>query len=299
MANKPVRRFLMPKSLPGKLWVWRYILLRRAVQLGTLLLFFGTVRLGWQVAGRPVLSGTLSSSEILGAVPLADPLAVLQILLTRHPVATQALLGAAIVLIFYGLLGGRVFCAWVCPINMVTDLAGWLRARLHMPDAFHLDRRLRYAALALTLLLSAMMGLAAFEWASPIGIVYRELIYGLGLGWTAVLGIFLLDLLVVRHGWCGHLCPLGAFYAILGRTAQVRIGFDADGCTRCGECTKVCPEPHVLNLKSATRHGMVISGECSNCGRCTPVCPEQVLRFAWRPSIKHYQEPTQPHRRAA
>jgi len=54
--GRPVRPFIMPESFGGKLRVWRLLLLRRVVQLGVLLLFIGTVRWGWEVAGRPVLS---------------------------------------------------------------------------------------------------------------------------------------------------------------------------------------------------------------------------------------------------
>ena len=77
--GRPVRPFVMPASLGGKLRVWRFLLLRRAVQIGVLLLFIGTVRWGWEAAGRPVLTGNLSSSELLGFVPMADPFAVLEI----------------------------------------------------------------------------------------------------------------------------------------------------------------------------------------------------------------------------
>ena len=42
-----------------------------------------------------------------------------------------------------------------------------------------------------------------------------------------VLGLFLFDLFILRHGWCGHFCPLGAFYALVGKIAQLRISFDA------------------------------------------------------------------------
>lgn len=52
---------------------------------------------------------------------------------------------------------------------------------------------------------------AAFEWISPIGMAHREIIYGVGIGLLFLVGIFLFDLLVVKHGWCGHLGPLGAF----------------------------------------------------------------------------------------
>jgi len=92
--GRPVRPFVMPASLTGKLWVWRYLLLRRVVQIAGLLLFLGTVRWGWEIAGQPLLSGNLSASELLGVIPLADPFAVLQIILTRHLPQPEVLTGA-------------------------------------------------------------------------------------------------------------------------------------------------------------------------------------------------------------
>ena len=288
--GRPVRPFVMPASVAGKLRVWRYLLLRRAVQLGVLLLFLGTARWGWEMAGRPLLSGNLSASELLGILPMADPFAVLQIILTRYLPQSEVLTGAGIILLIFLLLGGRTWCAWVCPVNMVTDLAAWLRRRLGVSDLFRLSRNIRYTVLALALVLSALTGVAAFEWISPISMLHRELIFGIGLGWTAVLGVFLFDLFILRNGWCGHLCPLGAFYAVVGRLAQVRIRFDTPTCTHCGECARVCPEPQVLNLKAASATGMIASGECTNCGRCITICPEDTLQFDLRRRITTRQE---------
>lgn len=274
-------------------WSWRYIVLRRLVQLGTLLLFFGTAHWAWQYPAKtPLLSGNLSASEFIGLVPMSDPFAALQIFLTGHVLQSETLIGAAIILVFYLLVGGRVFCAWVCPVNMVTDLAGWLRARLHVQPMFHLPRQIRYYVLAAALLLSVISGLAAYEWVSPVGMMHREIIFGVGAGVLALLAIFLFDLLILKQGWCGHLCPLGAFWSLVGRTALWRVRFDPRTCTHCGECAKVCPEPQVLNLKRLEDTGVVGSGECSNCGRCSPLCPEGSLAFDFRPLIRaHNQRP--------
>lgn len=288
--GRPVRLYQLPNALSGKLWAWRYLILRRVTQFSVLLLFFATAHWAWVVAGQPLISGNLSASSLLGVIPLADPFAVLQILFSRHLLATEVLIGAAIVLVFYALVGGRVFCSWVCPVNPVTDLAGWLRNRFDLANALHLNRNLRYYMVALVLVLSLVAGLAAFEWVSPIAMLHREIIFGIGMGLIGVAGIFLFDLMVVRHGWCGHLCPLGAFYALVGKAAQVRIRFDETTCTRCGECIRVCPEPQVLNLNQAARLGRVASGECTNCGRCVPICPEDSLSFDLRPLINRHNQ---------
>jgi ferredoxin-type protein NapH len=283
--GKPVRPFILPDTLGGKLSVWRYIILRRIVQFGVLLLFFGTVHWGWQIAGKPLLTGNLSGSSLLDTIPMADPFATLQMFLTQHVLENEVIIGALIMLVFYAIVGGRVWCSWVCPINMVTDLANWLRIKLGITNTIPVKRNLRYAVMVMALVLSVLTGVAAFEWVSPISMVHRGLIYGIGAGWTAVLGIFLFDLLILKHGWCGHLCPLGAFYGVVGKVAQLRIDFNTPTCTHCGECAKVCPEPQVLNLKKASEAGMVASGECTNCGRCITVCPEDTLSFQLRARI--------------
>lgn len=282
-------RKLSERSLGARVWSWRYLFLRRFTQLGILLLFFGTAHWAWQFPAKtPLLTGNLSASKLMGLIPMTDPLAALQIFLTGHVLTRETLIGVAVVFTFYLLLGGRVFCAWVCPVNMVTDLAGWLRNRLDIKALMHVPRTVRYYVLAAALVLSAVTGVAAFEWVSPVGMMHREIIFGLGFGFLALLSIFLFDLLILKNGWCGHLCPLGAFWSLVGKAGQVKVRFDKRTCTHCGECATVCPEPQVLNLKKLEERGLVYSGECSNCGRCTALCPEGSLAFDLRPLIRKH-----------
>ena len=258
----------------------RYLLLRRLVQLSALFLFITGNTYGWQV-----LQGNLSSSRLLGSVALADPYAMLQVLSTGTAVAREALVGGAIVAIFFGVLGGRVFCSWVCPLNVLADLAESLRRAAgtdKAEPAIKISRNARYWVFGLGLVLSALLGVAAFEWISPISMLHRGLIYGMGMGWTLIAAVFLFDLVMVRQGFCGHLCPLGGFYAFIGRYGLVRIRHTEERCSRCMLCLERCPEPQVLPMVGK-RSGFVISGECTNCGRCVDVCPDHAMSFGLRP----------------
>jgi len=285
--GKPMRKLAPPDGLWPKLVLYRHLVLRRLSQFGVLLLFFGSAHWGWTYQDKLIVNGNLSGSLLLDTIPMADPFAVVQIFLTGHLLEQQVVTGAALVLAFYWLVGGRVWCSWVCPINPVTDLAGYLRTKLGIGNAFHLLRRTRYIVLAMSLVLSLVVGVAAFEWVSPIAIAHREILYGLGAGWLFVVGIFVFDLLLLKHGWCGRLCPLGAFYALVNRFSMLKVSFDAPTCTHCGECIGVCPEPQVINLNRASASGLIDAGECTNCGRCISVCAEGTLAFDWRPLIKN------------
>ena len=107
---------------------YRWTLLRRATELLVLICFTGTARWGWEVFGKPLLVGDLSSSRILGVIPLDDPLALFERLCAGIIPTASAAVGALLITLFYGLLGSRTFCGWVCPMNFVVEAAAWLRS---------------------------------------------------------------------------------------------------------------------------------------------------------------------------
>ncbi|MBV5348580.1 quinol dehydrogenase ferredoxin subunit NapH [bacterium] len=254
----------------------RFLILRRVVQISMIILYFGAHALGWKI-----LEGNLSSSLVFGMIPLADPFAVLQMSAAGALLGLDVLIGAVIITVFYASLGGRAFCSWVCPINMVTDAANGLRRVLRINEVERrvvLSRKLRYWILGLSLALSAIFGVAAFEFISPIGILSRGLIFGLGFGSTVVLGVFLFDLFGVKNGFCGHLCPLGGFYSLVGRFSIIRVKHNQEKCTLCMKCTEICPEKPVLHM-IGKRSEFVAMGECTNCARCVEVCDDDALNF--------------------
>ena len=256
---------------------YRYLILRRITQITLMFLYLSAY-----VWGCSFLMGNLSSSSLLGIIPMSDPYAVLQMFVAGAIISTNLLIGAAIIFSLYAIVGGRIFCSWVCPINPVTDLANYLRRKLGFNEIQKrqpASRSIRYWVLGLSLVLSYILGVTAFEFISPISITHRAIIFGVGLGWTAALVIFLFDLFILKNGWCGHICPLGGFYSILGKYSIVRVDHDAESCTACMKCKEVCPEVQVLGMISKESK-QVSNSECTNCGRCIEVCDDGSLEFS-------------------
>ncbi|GAB4303249.1 MAG: quinol dehydrogenase ferredoxin subunit NapH [Methylophaga sp.] len=264
-----VRRFL--SALSHRRW----LLSRRLIQISIVLAFVVEI----PDYGR-IAEGNLSSSVWFKKLSLTDPFIWLQSMLAGGSLAMPALMGAAIIAAFYAFFGGRIYCSWVCPINMLTDLAYWLRQKLNIKGNLSMTRQFRVVILVLSLLLSALAGTLAWELINPITLFQRELMWGSLAGSMMLLALFLFDLLVSRRGWCGHLCPVGAFYAILGRYGRLRVTKrDANACagTACSACVKVCPEPHVLAPVVSDQARSVTSGDCTRCGACLDNCKTGAL----------------------
>ena len=256
---------------------YRFLIARRITQISVMVLYVIA-----NVYGINFLTGNLSSSLLLNTVPLSDPYAVLQMAVAGAIISVDILLGAFIISIFYLIVGGRAFCSWVCPVNMITDLANYLRRKFgfnQIQKKQPASRNIRYWVIAISFIISFFMGIAAFELISPISMVHRGIIFGLGFGWAAILVIFLFDLFVLKNGWCGHICPLGGFYSLVGRFSLIRVHHNADNCTACMKCKEVCPENQVLHMITKTSIP-VLSGECTNCGRCVEVCDDDALNFS-------------------
>lgn len=259
----------------------RFLILRRLTQLSILGLFL----LG-PLAGVWIVKGNLSSSLTLDTLPLTDPFLLAQVLATRHWPEASALIGAAIVIVFYALVGGRVFCSWVCPVNMVTDGASWLRRRLNINAGRAPKRELRLWLLGAVLVASAASGMIVWEWVNPVSMMHRAIIFGGLAAWGTVAAVFLFDLLVAPRGWCGHVCPMGAAYQLIGSKSLLRISAQhASRCNDCADCFAVCPEPHIIPgpLKGKGGAGPVIAtSECTNCARCVDVCGQNVFVITHR-----------------
>ena len=255
----------------------RFYISRRVVQILILTAYFGANVYGWTF-----VSGNLSSSVLFGLIPLSDPFATLQMFFAGAVIATDILVGAIVVLFVYSVIGGRFFCSWICPVNIITETAAALRRRLALQEKEHaltFSRNIRYWVIGITLALSLLFSLAAFEMISPIGIAHRGIIFGFGFGWFFLVAIFLFDLFSQKYGWCGHICPLGGFNAFIGKYSLIKVVHDEKKCVFSFACIKVCPEVEVLNMIG--KYSAPITGAgCIKCGRCIEVCDNDAFHIS-------------------
>lgn len=252
----------------------RWTITRRMVQVTVICLIASPL------AGLTIFQGTLAAGELFG-LPLADPLAALQVFLATGVIVPAFMVSASGVTLFYFLLGGRTFCGWVCPVYLVTELADTLRKRLGSAEQT-VPLTTKSWVLAATCGLTAITGLPLFEILSPIGMTGRAIAFG---SWAALLcvgGILVLETMLARRIWCRSICPLGGFYALVGRYAPLKVAFNNSRCNRCGECSLVCPVEEVLEPSLLRGGAQISSGECTRCGACIDVCSSSALTFGLR-----------------
>lgn len=252
----------------------KYLILRRIVQFSILILFSLS-------ACSFILKGNLSSSVLFSTIPLSDPFALLQLMLASLQVDLAVLSGALVIFCFYAIFAGRAYCAWVCPVNIITDFANFVRIKFKLSPikTINVNKNLRYYVLFLVLLFSFILSFPVFEEFSYIGIIQRGIIFG-GISWMFIaLIIFCIDAFLSPRFICSYFCPLGAFWALSSRFSLLKVRYNLQKCTKCYKCLGVCPEKQVLWMIGKKDQDVTL-GECIRCGKCIDVCGDDALGFS-------------------
>ncbi len=205
--------------------------------------------------------------------------------------------GSAIIFTFiflFSLIGGRLWCGWICPFGSLQDLAQDIQGkRVTNP---WIDR-FRYGLFVLWIL----MLFAFFIRAGGITSIepFYQTTNGLSVAGPVELTVFIVILFIItaialivgRRGMCHLFCPISVLM-IVGRKIRNAIGLPAvqltaqsENCISCGHCTKKCSQS--LDVLSMVEQGHMEQAECILCGACIDACPRDVIRFSFGRPVRN------------
>jgi len=166
------------------------------------------------------------------------------------------------------LVFNRGWCGWACWTAMVLDLLPFKRNKQGRLAGKWDYLRYVHFAISLGLVLVLWRGLndrpqqqsmTELYWLLGGNIVYY------------VVGIALAYALKDNRAFCKYVCPIPTLQKITSRIAMFKIVGDAEKCTDCKACNKMCPmdirvSEYVLSKQR------VLSTECILCFECINVC---------------------------
>lgn len=194
------------------------------------------------------------------------------------------------ILIFVGILLGRVVCGFLCPFGWFQELLHKIPTKKIGTRRFYPLTYLKYGVLIVFVFVLPMtivneVGLAdpffckyicpagILQGGIPLSVVNPSIRASLGdlFTWKScvLLGVVVLSIFFYRP-FCKWICPLGAFYALFNRISIYRLSIDQQRCTACGACSKVCKMD--IDVFRQPNHT-----ECIRCGDCVRACPHQAI----------------------
>lgn len=266
---------------------------RILVQLGVLALFCS---LPWlHEHGFIQIKGSLFAFDAFG-MPFADPASGAQAglagLIQGEAPILVFFLGVLVTLCVAFLLG-RIFCGWLCPYGLFSDLI----SKIHNRAVGSSKREFLFKSLlfALALGICSLFAYPAISVISMPGqisllaqmIFARETWLALGALATIPLGALGVEFASGKRLWCRYVCPqsvlLGVAAAILPKSSPgLRIYWNPAKC-KCGKSSP-CRDACKLGLNPRHKNGP-IRRDCSLCGDCVTRCSQKggALKYRFLP----------------
>jgi polyferredoxin len=223
--------------------------------------------------------------------------------------------GGFIVVLVLTLLTGRTYCSFLCPLGIGQDLFSRIGGRFKKKFRRYGYKKpftiLRYALLAITLIITLIWGFYMLTLLDPYSIFGRFMTFfarpvvlvlnnffagilgkfdnytlsnipvrGFALFAYAIPAVFLIlvGLLSFTKGrlYCNTVCPVGTLFGFISKVSLLRIKFDEKACTRCGRCAIGCKSSCIDFLN----HDIDVS-RCVDCFNCINICQDKALSYGF------------------
>ncbi len=225
------------------------------------------------------VTGSVWTMDIMG-FKISDPLAVLESSVITLYLYLPLLLSVVLPVLLTIVLG-KVYCGWICPINLLLEINDWFRKLLsktgYNTRDIKFSRNTKYWILAFGIIIAFFAGRPLLALIYPPAIISRVTFYRIyngiwGSGVLILAIIFFFELILSRRWWCRYICPGSAVYTALSKFRLLRIKRFDEQCDDCGDCIPVCP----LDLKPMTKK---LGMDCDQCGKCIDVCNPGALKY--------------------
>ena len=228
-------------------------------------------------------------------IPFADPLAILQLSVKNLYLTIDNIIGALLPLLLAFSLG-TVFCSWMCPFGLLSELSQGLRKKIRgrKKKSWNLPGQgFRFKITIFSL------GFIAFFIFSTTPILNqlsmpawyaRFFQYYFGQDFISLCFLFILALLTLefvagRRIWCKYVCPQSILISLVKQLnpKRMQVTFAAEKCI-CKPGYERCEAACTLHLKPKS----LFAGaelECSNCADCVVACAKMgkalTLQVPW------------------
>ena len=299
-----------PRTVTGLFANWRW-----AMVWVTQLVFYGTCWLEWNGRQAVLFHVVERKFYLFGLVLWPQDVLYLALLLII----------SAYALFLVTAVGGRLFCGYICPQTVYTEILLWIEtkiegerpARMKLDKGPHDGRWFRLKALkhAAWLIVALWTGVTFVGYFTPI----RELMASaatLSFGpWEWFWILFYAGFLYMQAGFlreqvCKYMCPYARFQGVMFDPDTLIISYDPErgekraprkkgtdykaqglgDCIDCGLCVQVCPTGIDI------RDGLQM--ECIACAACIDACdqvmdkvgyPRGLIRYSTEAALeKHY-----------
>ncbi len=166
---------------------------------------------------------------------------------------------------FFSVVLGRVFCGWICPQTLFSELV------VNGSKGKLIGKALFSLLLSLYVSFNTLLYFVDLSYLE-IGLLNPKSFPVIFWSFWIITLIFFVDLFVYRHVFCNGFCPYGWLQSIFQNENAIVVRYDKSRnkeCLKCKKCVTCC------YMDIDIRQGP-LQMECQKCGKCIDACRDAV-----------------------